>query len=55
MTVLQQLWRNNEGQSISEYALMLTLILLIVAGTVSAIGGSAEYVFEQVAGALSTG
>ena len=43
------LWRNEEGQDIAEYAVMLAVILVIVIGTVRLIGGSANNVFSQVA------
>ncbi len=43
------LWRNEEGQDIAEYAVMLAVILVIVIGTVRLIGGSANNVFSGVA------
>jgi Flp pilus assembly pilin Flp len=43
------LWRNEEGQDIAEYAVMLAVILVIVIGTVRLIGGSANNVFSSVA------
>jgi len=42
------LWRNEEGQDIAEYAVMLAVILVIVIGTVRLIGGNANNVFSQV-------
>lgn len=41
--------RNEEGQDIAEYAVMLAVILVIVIGTVRLIGGNANNVFSQVA------
>ncbi len=50
MTYLAKLlWRNEEGQDIAEYAVMLAVILVIVIGTVRLIGGNANNVFSSVA------
>ena len=46
------LWRNDEGQDIAEYAVMLAVILVIVIGTVRLIGGNANNVFSQVASSI---
>lgn len=43
------LWRNEQGQDIAEYAVMLAVILVIVIGTVRLIGGNANNVFSAVA------
>lgn len=48
------LWRNEEGQDIAEYAVMLAVILVIVIGTVKLIGSNANTVFSSVASSLST-
>jgi Flp pilus assembly pilin Flp len=50
---LQQLWTNEEGQDIAEYAVMLAVILVLVVGTVSLIGGNANNAFSSVASALA--
>ena len=47
------LWRNEEGQDIAEYAVMLAVILVIVIGTVRLIGGNANNVFSSVAGQIA--
>jgi Flp pilus assembly pilin Flp len=53
MTYLAKLlWRNEEGQDIAEYAVMLAVILVIVIGTVRLIGGNANNVFSQVASSV---
>jgi len=53
MTYLAKLlWRNEEGQDIAEYAVMLAVILVIVIGTVKLIGGNANNVFSQVASSI---
>ncbi|MFY9644808.1 MAG: hypothetical protein WAK29_06485 [Terriglobales bacterium] len=46
------LWRNEEGQDIAEYAVMLAVILVIVLGTVRLIGTNANTVFSQVASGI---
>jgi len=46
------LWRNDEGQDIAEYAVMLAVILVIVIGTVRLIGGNANNVFSSVASSI---
>jgi Flp pilus assembly pilin Flp len=48
------LWRNEDGQDIAEYAVMLAVILVIVIGTVKLIGGNANNVFSQVASSVGT-
>ena len=53
MTVLAKfLWRNEEGQDIAEYAVMLAVILVIVIGTVRLIGGNANNVFSSVGSSI---
>ena len=47
------LWRNDEGQDIAEYAVMLAVILVIVIGTVRLIGGNANNVFSSVASQIA--
>jgi len=49
---LRQLWANDEGQDVAEYAVMLAVILIIVIGTVKLIGGKSNNVFSEVASAL---
>ena len=50
--LLQNVWLNDEGQDIAEYAVMLAVILVIVVGTVRLIGSQANNVFSQTASAL---
>ena len=47
------LLRNEEGQDIAEYAVMLAVILVIVIGTVRLIGSNANTVFSQVASQIA--
>ena len=50
--LLHNLWRENEGQDIAEYAVMLAVILVIVVGTVRLVGSQANNAFSQTASAL---
>lgn len=49
---LQQLWNDEQGQDIAEYAVMLAVILVIVVGTIRLIGSNANSVFSQVGSAI---
>ena len=49
---LQQLWTDERGQDIAEYAVMLAVILVIVVGTIRLIGSNANNVFSQVGSAI---
>ncbi len=51
-TTLSRIWKDDQGQDIAEYALMLTVILLIVVASVTAIGANANTVFNNVASKL---
>jgi Flp pilus assembly pilin Flp len=53
MQALLNLWRDDSGQDIAEYAVMLAVILVIVVGTVKLIGTKANTVFSQTASALT--
>ena len=44
--------RDNQGQDIAEYAIMLAVILVIVVGTVKLIGSNANNTFSNVASTL---
>jgi pilus assembly protein Flp/PilA len=47
-----QLWTEESGQDVAEYAVMLAVILVIVIGTVRLIGSNANTVFSQVGSQL---
>ena len=51
--VLRSVWRNDDGQDVAEYAVMLAVILVIVVGTVKLIGGKSNNVFSEVASSIS--
>ena len=48
----QQLWKDERGQDIAEYAVMLAVILVIVVGTIRLIGSNANNVFSSVGSAI---
>jgi Flp pilus assembly pilin Flp len=50
--LIRQLWSEERGQDIAEYAVMLAVILVIVVGTVRLIGANANSVFSQVQSSL---
>ena len=50
--LLSQLWHDEQGQDIAEYAVMVAVILVIVVGTVRLIGSNANTVFSQVGSAI---
>ena len=52
MHCLYQLWRDDKGQDIAEYAVMLAVILVIVVGTIRLIGSNANSVFSNVASSI---
>jgi Flp pilus assembly pilin Flp len=49
---LEQLWSDERGQDIAEYAVMLAVILVIVVGTIRLIGSNANNVFSEVSSAI---
>jgi len=52
MKILRQMWADDQGQDIAEYAVMLAVILVIVVGTIRLIGSNANNVFSNVASSL---
>jgi Flp pilus assembly pilin Flp len=50
--VWQDLWQDEQGQDIAEYAVMLAVILVIVVGTIRLIGSNANNVFSQVGSSI---
>jgi len=47
-----RLWREDAGQDIAEYAVMLAVILVLVVGTVRLIGSNANNVFSNAASSI---
>jgi len=49
---LRNIWNDEQGQDIAEYAVMLAVILVLVIGTVRLIGSNANNVFSSVASSI---
>ena len=52
MDHLLRLWRDEQGQDIAEYAVMLAVILVLVVGTIRLVGSNANNAFSNVASSL---
>ena len=48
----RRLWRQEEGQDIAEYAVMLAVVLVIVVGTIRLIESNANNVFSNAASSI---
>ena len=53
ITRLRKLLRNDSGQDLLEYALLVALIALVAIAAVTAAGGSVKVIFEKIAAGLS--
>ena len=49
---LRRIWREEAGQDIAEYAVMLAVILVLVVGTIRLIGSNANNAFSSVASSI---
>ena len=49
---VRELWSQEEGQDIAEYAVMLAVILVLVVGTIRLVGGAANNVFSATASSI---
>ena len=47
-----QLWKDDTGQDIAEYAVMLAVILVLVVGTIRLVGSNANNAFSSVASSI---
>jgi Flp pilus assembly pilin Flp len=52
MKSLANIWNDEQGQDVAEYAVMLAVILVIVVGTIRLIGSNANNVFSSVGSAI---
>ena len=52
MSIVRNLWHDDQGQDIAEYAVMLAVILVIVVSTIRLIGSHAKHVFSSVASSI---
>jgi len=53
LTRILRICRDEQGQDIAEYAVMLAVILVIVVGTIKLIGTNANTTFSNVGSALA--
>ena len=53
MKIPRQLWLDEAGQDIAEYAVMLAVILVLVVGTIRLVGSNANNAFSQVASSMN--
>ena len=51
--LLTRMWKNEEGQDLAEYALLIALIALVVIGAVTLLGTQIDTVFTNIANALN--
>ena len=49
---LKWMWREESGQDIAEYAVMLAVILVLVVGAIRLIGSNANNVFSAAASTI---
>ena len=49
---IHELWSEDSGQDIAEYAVMLAVILVLVVGTVRLIGSNANNAFSEAASSI---
>ncbi|HZE27675.1 MAG TPA: hypothetical protein VE083_09820 [Terriglobales bacterium] len=52
MTIVRELWVDDQGQDIAEYAVMFAAILVIVIGTIRLVGSNANNAFSAVASSI---
>src|SRR5437016_2895459 len=52
MNIIPQILRDDSGQDIAEYAVMLAVILVLVVGTIRLVGSNANNAFSSVASTL---
>ena len=52
MSILPQILRDESGQDIAEYAVMLAVILVLVVGTIRLVGSNANNAFSSVASTI---
>ena len=49
---LPKLWRQDEGQGIAEYGVILAVILVLVVGTIRLVGSHSNSVFSNAASSI---
>jgi Flp pilus assembly pilin Flp len=54
MNFLMKLWKEEEGQDLTEYALLLVLLALAAIGTLSSLAVAINHVFSEASSTLTT-
>ncbi len=54
MNVLKRLWNDQEGQDLTEYALLLVLISLVAVASMQTVGQAVSDVFTNATTSLTT-
>ena len=52
MGIFFKRWREDDGQDIAEYAIMLGVIVAIVVATIQLVGSNANSVFSSIASSI---
>jgi Flp pilus assembly pilin Flp len=50
--IIRRLWKQEAGQDIAEYAVMLAVILVLVVGTIRLVGSNANNAFSAAASSI---
>jgi pilus assembly protein Flp/PilA len=53
MNLLKRLYRDEEGQAMAEYALILALVAVVVIGGLTVFGEAIEKMFKDLAGKVT--
>jgi pilus assembly protein Flp/PilA len=54
MKIVQRLWKEQEGQDLTEYALLMVLIALVAIASMQTLGTTVSNVFSNAAANLTT-
>jgi pilus assembly protein Flp/PilA len=54
MTIVKRLWNEEEGQDLTEYALLMVLIALVAIASMKTLGTTISNVFSNAAANLTT-
>lgn len=55
LTYLQSMFRNEEGQDLIEYSMIIVVIVLVAMVGMAALGGQIAAIWAQITGALGGG
>ena len=51
--LMRSMWKDDSGQDVAEYAIMLAVIAMVVLTTVKSIGSTANTIFSNIASTLT--